>query len=436
MRVLHTLGWYFPESSGGTEVYVRALAKQLIPFGVHSNVAAPDGSGDTPHDTTIDDAPVHRYVVGPATRAEIAHDQPHRSFDAFCRWLDTHKPDIYHQHSWTRGCGLHHLRYAKSLGLRTVLTVHVPSVLCLRGTMMLDGETACDGHVDTGRCTRCWSASRGIPSRVSDWQVRHPDASVRLSTWLPPSRARTLLATPALVARRKESLRALSESADRVVAVCQWLHEALASNGVEPTLLRCVRQGADGMTAPIVSSRPGPEDPTLRVGFIGRWDPVKGIHVLVDAVRRLDRSVPIMVTVHALTGDRSYERHVRNAAAGDPRIVFAPALPREAVLQTLSGFDILAVPSQWLETGPLVVLESFAAGTPVIGSALGGISELVTDGVDGVLVPAADAQAWSAALMNLAHDRASALRAHVRNPRTTDAVARDMHAIYTDLLSR
>ena len=53
----------------------------------------------------------------------------------------------------------------------------------------------------------------------------------------------------------------------------------------------------------------------------------------------------------------------------------------------LSRIDVLAVPSQWLETGPLVVLEAFAAGTPVIGSDLGGIRELVSDGRDGLLVP-------------------------------------------------
>ena len=46
----------------------------------------------------------------------------------------------------------------------------------------------------------------------------------------------------------------------------------------------------------------------------------------------------------------------------------------------LAGFDMLAVPSQWQETGPLVVFEAQALGVPVLGSDLGGIAELITPG--------------------------------------------------------
>ena len=43
----------------------------------------------------------------------------------------------------------------------------------------------------------------------------------------------------------------------------------------------------------------------------------------------------------------------------------------------MANFDLLAVPSQWMETGPIVVLEAHAVGTPVLGANLGGIAELV-----------------------------------------------------------
>ncbi len=60
------------------------------------------------------------------------------------------------------------------------------------------------------------------------------------------------------------------------------------------------------------------------------------------------------------------------------------------MVDTLASYDATVVPSQWLETGPLIVLESFAAGTPVIGSNLGGVAELVSHDRDGWLVPHAD----------------------------------------------
>lgn len=433
MRVLHTVGWYFPESSGGTEVYVRALARHLATLGVDSAIAAP-ASGDSPHDHEVDGVPVHRYVVGAPDRAELTFGRPHQSFDAFCRWLDTHRPDIYHQHSWTRGCGPAHLQYARDIGLRTVLTVHVPSVICLRGTMMLDGATACDGLVETARCTSCWSATRGIPSTVATWQAQFPGVSSTLASWLPPSRLRTLFATPALVDTRRQSLHALNQQADQVIAVCHWLHDALAANGVTSSRLHCVEQGTDAADAD-VAGRPAPSG-RLRVGLIGRWDPVKGIDVLVEAVRRLEPDVAVDLTIHAMPGDTAYETRVRQAAARETRITFGPALSREQVPAALAGFDVLAVPSQWLETGPLVVLEAFAVGTPIVGSDLGGIRELVTHDVDGLLIPARDVDAWTSALRHLAAGRARELGAQVRPPRTSAAVARDMHAIYSNLAPR
>jgi glycosyltransferase involved in cell wall biosynthesis len=85
----------------------------------------------------------------------------------------------------------------------------------------------------------------------------------------------------------------------------------------------------------------------------------------------------------------------------------------------------------------MVVLEAFAAGVPVLGSRLGGIAELVRDGVDGVLVEAADVNAWSAALRRLATqpEVLSRLRKGVQPPHTMDAVAAEMAALYRRLLA-
>jgi glycosyltransferase involved in cell wall biosynthesis len=99
----------------------------------------------------------------------------------------------------------------------------------------------------------------------------------------------------------------------------------------------------------------------------------------------------------------------------------------------LSGYDLVAVPSQWLETGPLVVLEAFAAGRPVIGSALGGIADKVRDGIDGLLVtPYDSAEAWATRLATCAAepDLVSRLTAGVRRPRELAAVASEMDAVY------
>jgi glycosyltransferase involved in cell wall biosynthesis len=108
------------------------------------------------------------------------------------------------------------------------------------------------------------------------------------------------------------------------------------------------------------------------------------------------------------------------------------------MLQCLPSYHVVAVPSRWLETGPLVVLEAFAAGVPVIGSRLGGIAELIRDGIDGMLVEAESVAAWTETIRRLDEDRPmlERLRRGVRTPRTMDDVADDMMAVYRRLPGR
>src|SRR5262249_2387977 len=118
----------------------------------------------------------------------------------------------------------------------------------------------------------------------------------------------------------------------------------------------------------------------FRLLYLGRWHSVKGIDTLVRAVRALKRNVRLELVIHGV-GDgpeeRAYETAVRRLADGDERIQIAGHVARERLVETLMQADALAVPSYWLETGPLVVLEAKAVGLPVIGSRLGGIVELM-----------------------------------------------------------
>jgi glycosyltransferase involved in cell wall biosynthesis len=132
----------------------------------------------------------------------------------------------------------------------------------------------------------------------------------------------------------------------------------------------------------------------------------------------------------------AYERELRSLAGDDPRIEFLPPVPNGDVVELLRvGYHALAVPSRWLETGPLVVLEAFAAGVPVVGSALGGIRELVRHEVDGLLVQPESVAAWRQALARLADDREllQRLERGIRPPHGMDTVAEEMLALYERL---
>jgi glycosyltransferase involved in cell wall biosynthesis len=170
------------------------------------------------------------------------------------------------------------------------------------------------------------------------------------------------------------------------------------------------------------------------MAFVGRLHPSKGVHVVVAALVG-NRVLPMTLDVYGIVQDAEGERYrdeLRALAADDPRIRFCAPLPRDRVVDTLADYDLTVVPSQWLETGPLVVLESFAAGVPVLGSNLGGIGELVRHDRDGWLVRYDDPRAWSSALQRFATDRAHVerLRGGVERPRSTGDVARDMVVVY------
>jgi glycosyltransferase involved in cell wall biosynthesis len=85
-----------------------------------------------------------------------------------------------------------------------------------------------------------------------------------------------------------------------------------------------------------------------------------------------------------------------------------------------------------METGPMVVYEAFAAGTPVVGSNLGGLAELVEHEKNGLLVETDSAASWAAAFRRLVEDREllARLKRGMGPVRTMQDVAREMQPVY------
>lgn len=438
MNVIHGLAWYFPDSVGGTEIYVSGLVKELLAFGVESKIAAA-ARGTQSIDYLQDGVAVHRYsFADDADLAATRGERPHQNFAAFVAWLERQPRGIYHQHSWTTSCGPHHISAAKALGFKTVLTVHVPTNICLRGTLLEFGSNPCDGRVEAERCAACWSHSRGLSRTAARALSRAPRilsrAAYRSGFEYP---LLTALGARELAATRRRQIAAMAAAADRIVAVCGWLAEALRQNGITDDKLVLSRQGIDRSFSGRAKTRSCSTD-KFRLGFLGRCDPVKGLPILIDAMSRLPRELPLELIIHAVANTEQDRRH-RDAliaqTAADPRIKFLPPVAHRELSAAMAGFDMLAVPSQWLETGPLVVLEAQACGVPVLGSNLGGIAELVSPGIDGQLVAFSDPAAWANAIQAAVAGRLPSARKPrpARSVRTMADAAQDMAALYAGL---
>jgi glycosyltransferase involved in cell wall biosynthesis len=436
LKVVQAAAWYPPYDLGGTEVYLEGLIGELRGLGVESSVLVPrhaTASADYVHHGTT----VETYPVDPLPAAgELAEGRPPLQHAVFEARLWPHRGAIYHQHSWTRGCGLHHLRAARALGLKTVLTVHVPAYICLRGTMLRFGKQPCDGRVDECQCGACWAQDRGLPRPAADALARLPLEFARRAR-RSRTRIATALAARALGAERRAQLGDMVRNADRIIAVCQWLYDALAANGVPREKLVLNRQGLPATflaSAANAGATPCTRKNGLSLVYIGRWDPVKGVDIVVRAVQALPSETGVCLTIHGVPGEAAYERRVRKFAGSDRRIVFAPPLSRREVAAAMVRHDALVVPSVWLETGPLVVLEAQAAGLYVVGSRLGGIAELVGEGPGGELVDAGSVRAWTEAIMRLAERHSKgAIACQATNVRIMSTVATEMAELYGSL---
>jgi glycosyltransferase involved in cell wall biosynthesis len=130
----------------------------------------------------------------------------------------------------------------------------------------------------------------------------------------------------------------------------------------------------------------------------GRLVPQKALGVALVALRECE-GVSLV-----LAGDGPEREPLEKLARGLP-VRFLGAQPRETVLELLAAADAVLLSSTW-ENFPHAVVEGLATGTPVIATAAGGVTEIVEDGVNGLLVPPQDPPALAGAIRRFFGDEA------------------------------
>jgi glycosyltransferase involved in cell wall biosynthesis len=212
----------------------------------------------------------------------------------------------------------------------------------------------------------------------------------------------------------------------------------LLANGIEPGKLTVSRQGvANGLVEEAARGlRKQPSD-ELVVGFVGRLEHYKGVHILLEAMAQIPEHLPLRLRIAGSGTEPEYLRKLILSARQDKRIEFLGSISRKEVTDFLRSIDVLAVPSNYMETGPLVVLEAHAFGVPVMGADLGGISERIRNGIDGWLLPFDDPAAWASAIREIALDRAKLARiaSNIEPCRTMGDVASEMAVLYREILA-
>ena len=446
MRVLLAVHAFPPRSTAGTEVYTLRLGQALQALGHEVRVLS------AVHDLADRHGQVRRRSHAGLEVAEVVSNHEAGTVEgtyadatiaaAAGSVVDGFAPDCVHiQHLLNLASGI--VAQARRGGARVVMTLHDHWLGCFRDGLRMREDLSLCRTIDHAVCAACVADSpyltpavqRGLAGaarraglggylhRVHDMAPRATGrALAALRTFAPAPRG-----LKAALDQRARNLRAAALGIDALVAPTRFVGERAVEWGAPAD--RVTVRGLGAVAGPTRARGAGPR---RRIGYIGAIAPHKGVHVLVEAFRRVT-DPGITLDVHgSLAVAPAYVESLRRAAAGDPRIRFHGGFAEGEQARILAGLDLVVVPSVWWENSPLVVLEALAEGVPVVASAIGGLPEIVPDGA-GLLVPPGDVGALSAVIVEAVAGRVLADALPPLALKTIDEGARELLGVYASL---
>lgn len=416
MRVLHAIHDFLPRHRAGSEIYAFELARQLSRRADVFILAAE-------YDPSVPQGTIRWRSHEGLVVIEIVNNWQFRQFDETYRSermnaqlrhvLDATCPDVLHVHNLLN-LSFELPRIAKQRGIPTVATLHDYTLVCASGGQRVHvAESHVCVSIDPDRCAHCFGQSalsrqmraariaRGTHGRAI---ARAARAAFRIA----PALAASILngvdgpvVSASDIRRRLGYARQVFESIDLCVAPSQSIADEFCTLGFPRDRMQVSDYGFPHTTSGARERRAngGP----VVIGFVGTLVWHKGVHVLIDAARKLRGNFEVR-----LYGDTSvfpdYVAALRRAAVG-LSIVFQNGFDRESVANVYGGLDVLVVPSLWPENSPLVIHEAFMHGVPVVAARVGGVPELVAHEINGLLYDPFDAESLATSLQHVIDDR-------------------------------
>ncbi|MDJ0712608.1 MAG: glycosyltransferase family 4 protein [Prochloraceae cyanobacterium] len=355
---------------GGSDRYQFALSEllrdrghQTIPFAAANPKNQPtQWSGYFPPGVNFD-----RPTPGDLMRF-IYSKSAARSME---RLLEENSINIAHLHIYYGQLTSSILAPLKKAGIPIVQTLHEYKIVCPVYTLLSNGEICqeCQGNAfwkaTVKKCNRN-SLARSILSTVESY----------VSKWL-----------------------GSVDRVDRFIAVSHFQREKLIELGVPAEKITAVHNFIDASEIE-VNSEPGEY-----FLYFGRLESYKGLFTLIEAASSL-QDIPLLIV-----GDGEARSQIEQLIEQkDLKHVKLLGFKQKEELHRLISNSICTIsPSQWYETFGLTLIESFARGRPAIASSIGGMTEIVTDGVDGYLVSPGDAEKLRSRMVSMAKHRRQAV---------------------------
>jgi glycosyltransferase involved in cell wall biosynthesis len=319
------------------------------------------------------------------------------------------KPDVAHLHIFYGQLSSSILPALRQLGVPTVMTVHDYRLLCPVSTL--------------------YTPTLGICERCAGGQQRH--AVVHRC-----NRGSTMASALSVLEATVRDLRFdYVEHIDHFLMVSRFCREKHLQH--RPVMASRSSVLQNFVTPAREIAAPDPQDRFAL--FAGRFAPEKGLDLLCDAFADLAAGSGRL----ELAGDGPLDNALRSRFSGYQSIRFLGRLGSDELGSKMRRAWLSVAPSEWYENNPMSVLESMAQGTPVLGAAIGGIPELIEDGVSGWLFKSSDRASLRdrlQAALRIDRDRRAAMgRAawqHVRDHNTPEAHLQRLVEVYRQVISR
>ena len=267
------------------------------------------------------------------------------SFRTVRKLIQEIKPDVVHVHNFFPLISPSVFYACNAEGVPVVLTLHNYRIICPTAVMMHAGVVT-ERSIQEGP----W------------WSIMHRVYRGSLTGTF-------LLCLMIFVHLRLGTWRNM---VDRIIVLSQFAHTRFSKAGI-PTDSMVVKPNFVDIPPPIAFNRSG-------LLFVGRLSPEKGIEVLLSAANSMIAIGKAPHRTITVVGAGPLAKSV-----GEGPVLSLGALPADAVEQHMQRSVALLLPSIWYEGFPMVLVEAYANGLPVIASRIGALAELVEDGVTGLL---------------------------------------------------
>ncbi len=428
MKILFVIHDFLPNHQAGAEIYTYLLAREMSKHHevciFFAEISAVNFSYSVAK-RTYDNLQCIE-VTRPLTTDLLGEPFNDKKMEEiFEEIVGDFQPDIIHlQHLF-----YHSFNYpaiARKKSIPTLFTLHDYWLTCPRwGQRMRRNLQLCHA-VDLTRCAECLYEK---PAYTRFFSLSYFHYVLR--RWL--TEAHSIEDRVKSLERRQQLARSAMDNVDLFIAPSPFLRsEFIRFFDIPEKKIIFSDYGFDTNS---FSKKRRSKHSKIRFAFIGTLSDHKGVHVLVEAFNRIDQN---KAELH-IYGDATWFPHYFSSLekAADPSLVsFKGPVPNNAVAELLTSIDVLVVPSVWFENSPLTIHEAFMAGVPVITSNLGGMADLVTDGVNGLLFSAGDSQDLAGKIKKLIESDSllDTLRQGIPAVKTIDENSREIEFLYRQLL--